>query len=676
MAESKSAALPLGYAPTRGGTILAARPGSNWFGTVRLAAQPRCPQASRRPIMFLATGRNRDSADEKPGDSGGALMCCVGSTGSRAPPSSGPARVRRQEAQRGAKRRKEAPREVGAHFGRTKLGQKTTLIQRGRPEASNSAQISDILTPTRAGEAHRTAGPAPQGRNGKPMAYRAPVADIAFALRHAAGFAQAREDGIYDLDDETLDAVLGEAGRFATDVIAPLNRVGDQHGTPFRDGAVTTPPGWKEAYRNWAAAGWNGLAAPADWGGQGLPHAVNAACIEMWNSASMAFGIGPVLTMAAINALARHGSDELRQTYLPKLVSGGWMGTMQLTEPQAGSDVGALRARAERAPDGTYRITGSKIFITYGEHDLTDNIIHFVLARLPDAPPGTRGISLFLVPKFLPDPSGAPGKRNDVRAHSVEHKLGIHASPTCTMVYGDNGGATGFLIGEENRGMACMFTMMNEARLAVALQGVAIAETATQQAIDYARDRKQGRATAEPTAQSAPIIDHPDVRRMLTTMRGLTRAARAICYATAVAIDRSRAAKDEAARKAAHERASLLTPVAKAFATDIGSEVASLGVQVHGGMGYVEETGAAQLMRDARIAQIYEGTNGIQAIDLVTRKLPLAGGTAVGAYLDELRATVAAVQATNDPAFGATGARLGEAVDALARATAWLLARL
>jgi 3-(methylsulfanyl)propanoyl-CoA dehydrogenase len=508
------------------------------------------------------------------------------------------------------------------------------------------------------------------------MTYRAPVADIAFALNHAARFAQARQDGITDLADDLLMAVLEEAGKFATDVIAPLNRVGDLHGTPFRDGVVTTPPGWKEAYRGWAAAGWNGLASPEQWGGQGLPHAVNAACIEMWNSASMAFGIGPVLTMAAINALAIHGADALKRKYLPKLVSGEWMGTMQLTEPQAGSDVGALRTKAERAGDGSYRITGQKIFITYGEHDLTDNIIHFVLARLPDAPPGTRGISLFLVPKFLLAADGTPGARNDVRAHSVEHKLGIHGSPTCTMVYGDDGGATGFLVGEENRGMACMFTMMNEARLAVGLQGVAIAETATQQAAHYARERRQGRVAGVPATQSSPIIAHVDVRRMLMTMRGLTRAARAICYATAVAIDRSERARDETSRAAAHERASLLTPVAKAFSTDIGSEVASLGVQVHGGAGYVEETGAAQHFRDARIAQIYEGTNGIQAIDLVTRKLPMSGGAAVGTYLDELRASVAAVNAANDPAFGATGARLGEAVDSLARATAWLLARL
>jgi len=526
------------------------------------------------------------------------------------------------------------------------------------------------------------------------MTYRAPVADIAFALKHGAGFGAVLAEGLYgDLGEDVVDAVLEEAGKFATDVLAPLNAVGDRHGTPFKDGAITTPPGWKEAYRAWAQAGWNGLAAPGQWGGQALPHALNAACVEMWNSAAMAFGLGPLLTMAGIDALVAHGSDALKRAYLPKLVSGEWMGTMQLTEPQAGSDVGALRTRAERAPDGSYRLTGQKIFITYGEHDFTDNIIHFVLARLPDAPPGTRGISLFLVPKFLLNADGSLAGRNDVRAHSIEHKLGIHASPTCTMVFGDNGGATGYLVGEENRGMACMFTMMNQARLSVGLQGVAIAERATQQALAYARERKQGRATDlgftrdrqgnVPKSAKAdlgaardgasPIIGHPDVKRMLLTMRALTRAARTICYATAVALDRAERATDAAARTAAHERASLLTPVAKAFSTDIGTEVASLGVQVHGGMGYVEETGAAQHYRDARITPIYEGTNGIQAIDLVTRKLPLAGGATVRAHIGEIRRTVAAVDATNDPALGWTGVRLRDAVDSLERATNWLL---
>jgi acyl-CoA dehydrogenase len=505
------------------------------------------------------------------------------------------------------------------------------------------------------------------------MTYRAPVADIVFALNNAAGFGPALAAGLYgDLADDVVEAVLAEAGKFATDILAPLNAIGDRDGARFEDGVVTTAPGWKEAYRAWAQAGWNALAAPAQWGGQDLPHALNAACIEMWNSAAMAFGLGPFLTMAAVDALAAHGSDELKRAYLPKLVSGEWMGSMQLTEPQAGSDVGALRTKAERAADGSYRITGQKIFITYGEHDLTDNIIHMVLARLPDAPPGTKGISLFLIPKFLLNADGSLGQRNDARAHSIEHKLGIHASPTCTMVYGDHGGATGFLVGEENRGMACMFTMMNQARLSVALQGVAIAERATQQALAYARERKQGHTTGVESG-SSPIIAHPDVKRMLLTMRALTRAARALCYATAVALDRAQRSPDEAARKAAHERASLLTPVAKAFSTDIGSEVASLGVQVHGGMGYIEETGAAQHYRDARIAAIYEGTNGIQAIDLVTRKLPLAGGATVTAYIGELKRTVEAVNATNDAAFGWTGVRLQDAVGALERATRWLL---
>src|SRR6476659_7182407 len=393
------------------------------------------------------------------------------------------------------------------------------------------------------------------------MTYRAPVAEIAFTLKRGAGLSRTLAQSV-ELTADDVDAVLEEAGRFATDVLAPLNSVGDKFGTPFKDGAITMPPGWKEAYRDWSAAGWNAVSLPAQWGGQALPNALNAACIEMWNSASMAFGIGPVLTMGAAEALANYGADDLKKTYLPKLVSGEWMGTMQLTEPQAGSDVGALRTKAVRADDGSYRITGQKIFITYGEHDLTDNIIHFLLARLPDAPPGNRGISLFLVPKVLVGEDGGLRGLNDARCHSIEHKLGIHGSPTCTMVYGDNGGAIGYLVGEENRGLNCMFTMMNNARLAVGLQGVGIAERATQAAIAYASERKQGRAGAN---ASAPIIAHPDVKRMLLTMRALTAAARAICYATGAAIDRAHRGKDDAARQAADQRASLLTPIAKAF---------------------------------------------------------------------------------------------------------------
>jgi acyl-CoA dehydrogenase len=509
------------------------------------------------------------------------------------------------------------------------------------------------------------------------VTYHAPLPDMSFALKYGASLLPALEEGLLgDLTMDDVEAVLGEAGRMAAEVLAPLDRTGDRVGTSIKDGVVTTAPGWKEAYDAWRKGGWNGLASPAEWGGQGLPQIVNAACTEMWNGACMAFGVGPLLTMGAIDALNAHGSDVLKRAYLEKLVTGEWMGTMHLTEPQAGSDVGALRTRAERAADGTYRITGQKIFITYGEHDLTDNIIHFVLARLPDAPPGTRGISLFLVPKFLLNADGSPGARNDVRAHSIEHKLGIHGSPTCTMVFGDHGGAKGFLIGEENAGMAYMFTMMNRARLAVGLQGVGIAERATQHATAYARERKQGRTTGMPAKESAPIIGHPDVKRMLMTMRALTQAARSICYATALALDRAERSTDKAAREAAHARASLLTPLAKAFSSDIGIEVTSLGVQVHGGMGFIEETGAAQLYRDARIAAIYEGTNGIQAIDLVTRKLPLLGGKAVESYLTELRAIVEAVNATNDPALGWSGVRLEEALDSLTRATNWMLTNL
>jgi alkylation response protein AidB-like acyl-CoA dehydrogenase len=504
------------------------------------------------------------------------------------------------------------------------------------------------------------------------VTYRAPLADIGFALKHGTAFSSALDEGLFgDLTMDVVEAVLAEAGRLAGEVIAPLNRIGDTFGTPFKDGAVTTAPGWKEAYKTWREGGWNGLAAPAEWGGQALPQSINIACIEMWNAAAMAFAVGPLLTIAAIDALHAHGSEQLKRIYLEKMVTGEWTGTMQLTEPQAGSDVGALRTRAERAADDTYRIKGQKIFITYGEHDLTENIIHFVLARLPDAPPGTRGISLFLVPKFLPNADGAPGKRNDVRAHSVEHKLGIHGSPTCTMILGDEGGAVGFLIGEENAGMACMFTMMNRARLAIGVQGVGIAEAATQQALAYARERKQGRTPGMKATESAALIAYPDVKRMLLTMRALTGAARAICYSTAMALDRSERSADAAARKAAHDRLSLLTPVAKAFSTDIANEVTSLGIQVHGGMGFIEETGAAQLFRDARIAAIYEGTNGIQAIDLVTRKLPLSGGDAVAAHLKDLRGIVDAVSASNDPAFGWTSTRLSEALDSLTRATQW-----
>jgi butyryl-CoA dehydrogenase len=405
-----------------------------------------------------------------------------------------------------------------------------------------------------------------------------------------------------------------------------------------------------------------------EYGGQGLPVLLNSGCVEMWNAAALAFGLCPLLTMGGIEALAVHGSDELKRLYLENLVTGEWTATMNLTEPQAGSDLAALRTRAEPAADGTYRITGQKIYITYGEHDLTDNIVHFVLARLPNAPPGTRGISLFLVPKVLPD-----GTRNDVRCNGIEHKLGIHASPTCTMIFGDNGGAIGWLIGEENRGLNCMFTMMNNARLNVGIQGVAIAERAYQQALAYAHERRQGRVPGSSSEGMSPIIEHPDVRRNLLTMKALTHAARAICYVTAAAIDHAHLEADPQQRRQAGERASLLTPIAKAFSTDIGVEVASIGVQVHGGMGFVEETGAAQHLRDARILPIYEGTNGIQAIDLVTRKLPLSGGATARAQIASMRATVTRLIKDATPAFGLTAPRLREAVESLDRATSFML---
>ncbi len=509
------------------------------------------------------------------------------------------------------------------------------------------------------------------------MTYRAPINDMLLALNHGAGLQAAVKAGHYgDFDGDIVAAVLEEAGKFASDVLAPLNRIGDEHGIKLEDGKVTTAPGWPDAYQRWTAGGWNAVSGPEAFGGQGLPLAINAVCTEIWSASNIAFGLCPLLTLSAIEALDAHGSPELKKIYLEKLVSGEWTGTMQLTEPQAGSDVGALRTKAERAGDGTYRIKGTKIFITYGDHDMTDNIVHFVLARLPDAPAGTKGISLFLIPKFLVGADGSLGERNDIYPSGIEHKLGMHASPTCTMTMGDHGGAIGYLIGEENKGMQCMFTMMNQARLGVGLEGVGIADRAYQQALGYAQERRQGRAIGKTGDGSDPIIVHPDVKRMLMQMRSLTAAARTICYATAVALDVSVRAEDAKVRSEAAARAALLTPIAKAFSTDIGNEVAYLGVQVHGGMGFIEETGAAQHYRDARITSIYEGTNGIQSIDLVTRKLAADGGASVWALVDELKGIVSEVEASNNPAFGTTGVKLREALAALERASHWLLERV
>lgn len=506
--------------------------------------------------------------------------------------------------------------------------------------------------------------------------YRAPVSEIAFTLKQVAGLGEVLAHSRHsEVTDDLVDAILQEAGRFAAEEIAPLNSVGDRQGARLENGTVTMPDGWRAVYRAWIEGGWNALTGAPEFGGQDLPAMLHAAALEMWNSASMAFALGPTLTTGAVEALEKHASKDLQETYLAKLVSGEWMGTMNLTEPQAGSDLNALRARAERAGDGTYRIFGQKIFITYGEHDFTDNIVHLVLARLPDAPAGTRGISLFLVPKFLVNPDGSLGARNDVRCAGIEHKLGIHASPTCTMIYGDEGGAIGWLIGEENRGLACMFTMMNNARLAVGIQGLGIAERATQQALAYALERRQGRVPGQSGEGMSPIAAHPDIRRTLLDMQAWTQVARAICYANAHAIDMARLAGDDAARTHWSERAATLTPLAKSFATDIGVEVASLGVQVHGGMGFIEETGAAQHYRDARIAPIYEGTNGIQAIDLVTRKLPLSGGAQFRGLVEELSA-IAAKASGAGPDFADIAARLESALANLSGATDWMLTAL
>ena len=454
------------------------------------------------------------------------------------------------------------------------------------------------------------------------MSFRAPVQEQRFVLDHVVR--------IGELTNETdiVDAVLEGAAAYAEGEVEPLNRVGDQAGARWSPQGVAMPEGFHGAYRHFVEGGWGTISAPEDAGGQGLPLALGAAVMEDLNAANLAFALCPMLSMGAIEALEAHGTEEQKRNYLPKIVSGEWPATMNLTEPQAGSDVGALKTRAEPNGDGSWRITGQKIFITYGEHDLAENIIHLVLARTAGAPAGTRGISLFLVPKILPD-----GSRNDLRCASIEHKMGIHASPTCVMAYGDNGGATGWLIGPENGGMRSMFTMMNNARLNVGLQGVGIAERATQRAVDYALGRVQSARAGAASREAVAIHEHPDVRRMLLRMRALTMGARALAYYAFGQVDRGRAGDPQAAM-----RADLLTPLVKAWGTDVGCEVASLGVQVHGGMGYVEETGAAQHLRDARIAPIYEGTNGIQAADLVGRKLGLDSGLAFDGLIADIRA--------------------------------------
>ena len=501
------------------------------------------------------------------------------------------------------------------------------------------------------------------------MTYQAPVDDILFALKTAANL----DDAVYDgLDIETISAIVTEAGAFGADVLAPLNWTGDRVGSKWSAGEVKTPDGFRDAYRRFAEGGWSALPCPEEYGGQGLPEIMTVACGEIWNAANISFGLCPLLTQGAIHAIEAGGADALKAKFLPKMASGAWTGTMNLTEPHAGSDLSPLTTKAVKQDDGTYKITGTKIFITWGEHDLAENIIHLVLARLPDAPAGTRGISLFVAPKYLINDDGSLGERNDLVCAGVEHKLGIMASPTCVMKFGEKGGATAYLIGEENRGLATMFVMMNAARLQVGVQGVAVADRATQRAIEYAKERKQGKSGKPNGAGMIPIIEHADIRRTLLTMKATTQAARMICFATAYALDVSHRASDPTVRKSAEHRAGLLTPIAKAFSTDIGVEIASMGIQVHGGMGFVEETGAAQHWRDSRILPIYEGTNGIQAIDLVTRKLPLDGGAAVKSYLAEIDATIADLKTSNWPDLGEIAERLREGLKALGAATAWI----
>ena len=496
------------------------------------------------------------------------------------------------------------------------------------------------------------------------MTYQAPISEMRFVLDAIAELPEiSRLPGYEEATADLVAAILEEAGKLAGDVIAPLNHAGDRAGSVFENGVVRTPEGFQEAYEQFVAGGWNALPFDPAFGGQGLPWSLATAVQEMWQAANLSFGLCPLLTVGAVELLQAHGSDQQKSDYLAKLISGAWTGTMNLTEPQAGSDVGALKTRAQRNGDH-YLITGQKIYITYGEHDLADNIVHMVLARLPDAPEGTRGISLFLVPKFIVNEDGSLGQHNDLRCVSLEHKLGIKASPTAVMSYGDSSGAVGYLVGEENQGMACMFTMMNNARLAVGVQGLALAERAYQQARAYAFERVQSRAL-DGGREAVKIIRHPDVRRMLATMKARSEAARTLAYWAAAALDRAKAEPDETRRAAAQARLDLLIPITKAWCTDIACEVSSLGVQVHGGMGFIEETGAAQYYRDARILPIYEGTNGIQALDLLTRKLLRDEGAAMTLLIHELRAGL--------PEMPELRAPLATAIEALDRATAWLL---
>jgi 3-(methylthio)propanoyl-CoA dehydrogenase len=502
------------------------------------------------------------------------------------------------------------------------------------------------------------------------MTYTPPIADQMFTLETIADInGLAKLPGFEAATPDMVAAILEEAGKLTANVFAPLNRVGDTKGAKLENGVVRLPEGFQAAYRQYVEGGWGSLDSTPDYGGQGLPFVLATVVQEQINAANMAFGLCMMLTTGAISALSAHASEEQKRVYLSKMITGEWTGTMNLTEPQAGSDVGALRSTAQPQADGTYRIKGQKIYITWGEHDCADNIVHLVLARTPGAPAGTKGISLFIVPKFMPNADGTPGKRNDLRCVSIEHKLGIHASPTCVMSYGDNDECVGFLVGAENKGMAAMFTMMNHARINVGLQGVSIAERAYQGALAYAKDRVQS-AKMGAGPQAVRIIEHADVRRMLLTIKSTTEGLRALTYMNAAAVDRYHADPDPAGRAAGKGLADLLTPVTKGFATDMGVELSSMALQVFGGMGFVEETGAAQHYRDARIAPIYEGTNGIQALDLVGRKLGMDGGAHWKALFADIHAFTKAMPKDGD--LGAMKPYLEDALDALSGTTVWM----
>jgi 3-(methylthio)propanoyl-CoA dehydrogenase len=506
--------------------------------------------------------------------------------------------------------------------------------------------------------------------------YHAPMAEMLFVMNELSGLEQVSKlPGFEDATPDTVAAILEEASKFATNVLDPLNWPGDREGAQWLEGGhVKTPAGFKEAYEQYCANGWNGLTKNPEYGGQGLPQLVSTAVEEMWHAANLAFDLCPLLTQGAIEAIELRGTDDLKEKFLPKMVAGTWTGTMNLTEPQAGSDLAAVRTRAVPQGDGTYKLFGQKIFITFGEHDYTENIIHLVLARTPTAPEGVKGISLFVVPKVLVNADGTLGARNDVHCVSIEHKLGIHASPTAVLAYGDKGGAVGYVVGEENRGLEYMFIMMNLARFSVGMEGVGISDRAYQRAVAYARDRVQGKAVGmEKGVRTAAIIEHPDIRRMLMTMRAYTEATRAVAYVTAAALDNAANNPDPLARAKHQAFAEFMIPIVKGWSTEMAQEVTSLGVQVHGGMGFIEETGAAQHFRDARIITIYEGTTGIQANDLIGRKTARDAGAVAKAVAGEIDKIAAKLAARSEPPLQAIGVQLAAATADLQSAIEWMV---